>query len=105
METPTDLCNRLKTAAASLTDVKTNDFMHKVIILAVHELLLETATWIDLLDKSDTALLRAALVGLLGAGSKDELRQMAVAIQASSAPAHDKVVALNAINALLQAMP
>lgn len=56
-------------------------------------------------DRRNVAMLRAALVGLIGADSEHELRQMAVAIQAPFAPAHDKVVALNAINALLQSMP
>ena len=45
-EAPLDLVQRLTTAAASLTEVKTNDFMHKIIVEATQELLLQTAAWI-----------------------------------------------------------
>ena len=45
-EAPLDLAQRLTTAAASLTEVKTSDFMHKIIVKATQELLLQTAAWI-----------------------------------------------------------
>lgn len=46
MEAPLDLAKRLKTAAVSLLEVKTDDFMHAVIIRATQDLLLQTAAWI-----------------------------------------------------------
>ena len=55
--------------------------------------------------ESDIALLRSALVGLIGAGSAEELRQMEVAMRLLPAPAEDKAVSINAIHALLATLP
>ena len=50
--------------------------------------------------------LRAALVGLIGADSREELEAMETTICFTlSAPGHDKTVALNAIHALLATLP
>ena len=53
----------------------------------------------------DVALLRAALVGLIGADSAEELRQMEVTMRLLPAPAEDKAVSINAIHALLATLP
>jgi hypothetical protein len=48
--------------------------------------------------------LRTALIGLIGAKSPDELRQMEAVMRLCDAPESDKVVSLNAIHALLETM-
>lgn len=53
----------------------------------------------------DIALLRSALVGLIGADGKQELRQMEATIRLFPAPAEDKAVSINAIHALLATFP
>jgi hypothetical protein len=55
--------------------------------------------------EQDVALLRSALVGLVGADSAEELRQMEVNIRLLPAPAEDKAVSINAIHALLATLP
>lgn len=54
--------------------------------------------------KIQIAMLRAALEGLVGADSEDELRQMEVAMRLLPAPDADKAVSINAIHALLATM-
>ena len=54
--------------------------------------------------ESDVAVLRAALVGLIGADSEQELRQMEATMRALPAPEADKAVSINAIHALLATM-
>jgi hypothetical protein len=51
--------------------------------------------------EADISLLRAALVGLIGADTESELRQMEVAMRMLPAPDADKAVSINAIHALL----
>lgn len=51
--------------------------------------------------EADIALLRSALVGLVGADSEAELRDMEAAMRLLPAPAEDKAVTINAIHALL----
>jgi len=51
--------------------------------------------------EADAAMLRAALVGLIGADSEQELRQMEAAMRVLPAPDADKAVSINAIHALL----
>ncbi|MEY2632458.1 MAG: hypothetical protein RIR00_1112 [Pseudomonadota bacterium] len=51
--------------------------------------------------KDQAAMLRAALVGLVGADDEDELRQMEAALRLLPAPDSDKAVTINAIHALL----
>ena len=53
----------------------------------------------------DIALLRSALVGLIGSDSEQELRKMEVAMRLLPAPAEDKAVSINAIHALLATLP
>ena len=53
----------------------------------------------------DIARLRASLVGLIGADTEPELRQMEVAMRMLPAPDEDKAVSINAIHALLATMP
>lgn len=55
--------------------------------------------------EADIAMLRAALVGLIGTDSEQELRQMEATMRLLPAPEADKVVSINAINALLATMP
>lgn len=55
--------------------------------------------------ESDVAMLRAALVGLIGADSEQELRTMEAAMRLLPAPDADKAVSINAIHALLATMP
>jgi hypothetical protein len=55
--------------------------------------------------EKNIALLRAALVGLIGADSEQELRQMEVTMRLLPAPAEDKAVSINAIHALLATLP
>lgn len=54
--------------------------------------------------ESDITLLRSALVGLIGADTEDELRQMESAVRLLPAPDEDKAVSINAIHALLSTM-
>lgn len=54
--------------------------------------------------ESDIAMLRAALVGLVGVDGKDELRQMEATMRLLPAPEADKAVGINAIHALLATM-
>lgn len=51
------------------------------------------------------ALLRAALVGLVGADGREELEAMEVTIRTLPAPATDKAVTIDAIHALLATLP
>lgn len=53
------------------------------------------------LHLKNAATLRAALVGLVGADDKDELRKMDAALRLLPVPESDKAVTINAINALL----
>ena len=55
--------------------------------------------------ESDIQMLRAALVGLIGAGEKAELLSMEAAIRIIPGEEADKVAALNAVHALLLTMP
>ena len=55
--------------------------------------------------EQEIAMLRAALAGLIGADSAEELRQMEVAMRLLPAPAEDKAVSINAIHALLATLP
>jgi hypothetical protein len=55
--------------------------------------------------ESDITLLRAALVGLIGAEGEDELKQIEVAMRLLPAPEADKAVSINAIHALLATLP
>lgn len=51
------------------------------------------------------ALLRSALIGLIGADTEDELKQMEAVIRTLPAPEADKTVSINAIHALLATIP
>lgn len=55
--------------------------------------------------EDDIALLRGALVGLIGADGEDDLRQMEATMRMLPAPDADKAVSINAIHALLATMP
>ena len=55
--------------------------------------------------EGDIALLRGALVGLIGADGEDDLRQMEATMRLLPAPDADKAVSINAIHALLATMP
>jgi hypothetical protein len=46
-------------------------------------------------------LLRAALIGILGVSTREELEQMEVVMRLMPAPAADKAVTVDAIHALL----
>ena len=46
-------------------------------------------------------VLRTALIGMIGAGTKEELAQMELAIGMLPAPEQDKAVSINAIHALI----
>jgi Pyruvate/2-oxoacid:ferredoxin oxidoreductase delta subunit len=48
------------------------------------------------------AKLRSALVGMVGADGKDELETMETMIRISNAPAKDKAVMIDALNALME---
>lgn len=48
------------------------------------------------------AKLRAALVGIIGAASKEDLAEMELATRVALVPECDKVVVINAIHALLE---
>jgi len=54
--------------------------------------------------ESDIAMLRAALVGLIGADTEAELRVMEATMRMLPAPDADKAVSINAIHALLATM-
>ncbi len=54
--------------------------------------------------ESDIALLRSALVGMIGADTEAELLQMEAAMRMLPAPDTDKAVSINAIHALLATM-
>lgn len=54
--------------------------------------------------EADIAMLRAALAGLVGADSEQDLRQMEAAMRMLPAPDADNVVSINAIHALLATM-
>lgn len=58
-----------------------------------------------LVSEDGAAMLRSALIGLIGAESEQELRQMEVAMRVLPAPEADKAVSINAIHALLATMP
>ena len=49
--------------------------------------------------------LRKALIGMVGAESKEELEQMEAVMRMTPAPDVDKAVAINAIHALLETIP
>lgn len=51
--------------------------------------------------EADIALLRSALVGLIGVDTEQELRQMEITMRMLPAPESDKAVSINAIHALL----
>lgn len=51
--------------------------------------------------KNQDAMLRAALVGLVGADDESELRQMEAALRLMPVPDADKAATINAIHALL----
>lgn len=50
-------------------------------------------------------MLRAALVGLVGAGELEGLRTMEIAVRSLPAPDEDKAVTINAIHALIKTHP
>lgn len=54
--------------------------------------------------ETDVAMLRSALVGLIGADTEAELQQMETAMRMLPAPEADKAVSINAIHALLATM-
>lgn len=54
---------------------------------------------------SDIATLRSALIGLVGAETVDELKSMEATMRLLPAPEADKVVSINAIQALIATMP
>lgn len=56
-------------------------------------------------DRRNVALLRAALVGLIGTDSEQELRQMEATMRTLPALGADRAVSINAIHALLSTMP
>lgn len=53
----------------------------------------------------DVAMLRSALVGLIGAETEAELRQMEVIMRTIPMPDTDRAASINAIHALLATMP
>ena len=55
--------------------------------------------------KADVAVLRSALVGLIGADTEQELREMEAMMRLLPAPEADKIVSVNAIEALLATLP
>lgn len=54
---------------------------------------------------SDLATLRSALVGLVGAETEDELRELEALMRLLPAPEADKAASINAIHALLYTIP
>ena len=55
--------------------------------------------------EADIALLRSALAGLIGADTEQELREMETMMRLLPAPEADKIVSINAIQALLATLP
>lgn len=55
--------------------------------------------------QADVAMLRSALVGLIGADTEQELREMEAMMRLLPAPEADKIVSINAIQALLATLP
>lgn len=59
--------------------------------------------------EADIALLRKALIGLVGADTKEELEQIAIGLDLIGGlvegDVHDKEAAFTAVNALLATMP
>jgi len=55
--------------------------------------------------EEDVALLRNALVGIIGASDKAELERLELAVRVLPAPDADKIAGLNAIHALLATLP
>lgn len=55
--------------------------------------------------EADIALLRSALVGLIGADTEQELREMEAMMRLLPAPEADKVASINGIRALLATLP
>lgn len=55
--------------------------------------------------KADIALLRSALIGLIGVDTESDLRQMEATMRLLPAPENDKTVSINAIHALLATFP
>ncbi|HDN9511150.1 hypothetical protein [Aeromonas salmonicida] len=53
----------------------------------------------------DIAMLRSALVGLIGADTEAELRQMEAIMRTRPMPDADRAASINAIHALLATMP
>lgn len=53
----------------------------------------------------DLALLRSALVGLVGVDTEDELRMMEIVVRLAPAPEKDKAASINAIHALRATHP
>ena len=53
----------------------------------------------------DRTMLRAALVGLVGADTADELKAMEATMRMLPAPEADKAVTINAIHALIATLP
>jgi hypothetical protein len=51
------------------------------------------------------ALLRGALIGLVGSSDKEELEVMEATVRLLKAPEADKIATINAIHALLATMP
>ncbi len=54
---------------------------------------------------NDVTLLRTALIGLIGAETEAELRQMEVIMRTLPMPDADRAASINAIHALLATMP
>jgi hypothetical protein len=57
---------------------------------------------IKVCEKHPMFKLRKALADLVGASTKEELEAMELALRSAPGPEHDKIVALNAIHALLE---
>ncbi len=55
--------------------------------------------------ESDIALLRNALVGLVGADGREELEKMEAYIRSSACIEDDRAVSVNTIHALLKTLP
>lgn len=55
--------------------------------------------------EADIALLRSALIGLVGVSEKAELEQLAAAVRVLPQSEADKAVSLDAIHALLATLP
>lgn len=53
-------------------------------------------------DKHPMAKLKSALIGLVGASTKEDLEAMELAMRSAPIPEADKVAAINAIHALLE---